>query len=260
VVVSFVNSLTISTGESPGAPSRLCTTVNPVIVVIAAIGVLLAARWLWRQPAATRMQTVTSVLLVVGVLAVLLALLSGRLHPLIAAAGGALLLLRRLFAAKPVFDQFNTGNGASSKVSTRILDMSLNHDSGDMDGTVREGQFAGRSLTQLSIDELLELLAQCRAEDAQSAAVLEAYLDRVHGDSWRDRVGAEPGAQHATAGSASMSAQEARDILGVAGSASRDEIVTAHRKLMLKLHPDRGGSTYLATKVNQAKKLLLKKQ
>jgi hypothetical protein len=210
------------------------------------------------------MQIVTSTLLVVGVLAVLLALLSGRLHPLIAAAGGALLLLRRLFAAKQVFDQFNTGNGAgngaSSNVSTRILDMSLNHDSGDMDGTVREGQFAGRSLAQLSIDELLELLAQCRAEDAQSAAVLEVYLDRVHGDSWRDRVGAEPGAQHAAAGSASMSAQEARDILGVAGSASRDEIVTAHRKLMLKLHPDRGGSTYLATKVNQAKKLLLETQ
>ena len=236
--------------------------MNPVVILIAVIGVVLVARWLWHLPPAVRNKALTSVLLVVGVLALLFALASGRLHPLIAAGGGVFLLLRRLFAAKQIFDQFKTsnsaGNGARSSIATRFLDMSLDHDSGDMDGTVREGQFAGRSLSQMSIDELLELLAQCHAGDAQSAGVLEAYLDRAHGHAWRERTDAGPDAQHTAAGSASMSAAQACDILGVAEAASREEIVSAHRKLMLKLHPDRGGSNYLATKVNQAKELLLK--
>lgn len=238
--------------------------MNLAVVVVAAVLVVLAINWLWRQQAAVRQQTIISVLLVVGALAVLLALFSGRIHPLIAVATGALVLLNRLFAAKRLFDRVDSArgpsDGASSKVSTRILDMSLDHDSGDMDGIVREGRFTGRRLSQLSVDELLELLAQCRTDDAQSAAVLEAYLDRTHADSWRERAGhgADDGPRDAHSGAA-MSAEEAREILGVSESAGHDEIVAAHRKLMQKIHPDRGGSTYLAAKVNQAKELLTKR-
>ena len=234
--------------------------MNPVIIVIALASVLLLVRWLWSQPAATRMQSITTVLLVIGALAFLFALITGRLHPLIALAAGSLLLLRRLLGSRRISAPFNSGagGGGRSSVATRFLDMSLDHDSGDMSGTVREGPFAGRTLAQLSLDELLQLLAQCRAGDTQSAAVLEAYLDRVHGDAWRDRMGPDAGAQNRAGDSAQMGEEEARDILGVGEAAGRDEIVAAHRKLMLKLHPDRGGSTYLATKVNQAKELLLK--
>jgi len=54
-----------------------------------------------------------------------------------------------------------------------------------------------------------------------------------------------------------MSRQEALDVLGLGSNPSRDEIVGAHRRLMQKIHPDRGGSTYLAQQLNEAKRILL---
>ena len=231
--------------------------MNPAVAIFILICVLFAITWLLRQPSAARAQTLRQVLWLGGTFAVLLALLSGRLAPLIAAMGGALIVLPRLFA------RFNTpaqpSGGATSKVSTRFIDMSLDHDSGDLHGTVREGAFSGRQLSQLSIDELLQLLAQCHRDDPQSASVLEAYLDRSHGDSWRDHLSA--GTQHgqgSAQGSAAMNAEQAREVLGVSPHAGHDEIIAAHRQLMQKLHPDRGGSTYLAAQVNQAKDVLLK--
>ncbi|MFT5447115.1 MAG: hypothetical protein ACI9DC_002290 [Gammaproteobacteria bacterium] len=237
--------------------------MNPAVAIIIALCVLFSICWLIKQPRAAALQTLTTVLVVGGVFAVLLALISGRIHPGFAAMGAGLLVLRRLLAMRSAFSSANSsqGNGRQSKVSTLILDMSLDHDSGEMDGTIREGPFTGRKLSQLEQDELRALLIQCRADDAQSAALLETWFDRTQGDDWRDRMGA--GHAHSDEQSnappdASMSVAEARDILGVDDAAGHDEIVAAHRKLMQKLHPDRGGSTYLATKVNLAKELLLK--
>ena len=239
--------------------------MNLVVAVFALICVLFAITWLLRQRAAARWQMFSQVLLVGGIAVLLLAILSGRLPPLIAAIGGGLALLSRLLTAKRIFDCFKPtarpSGGASSKVSTRFVDMFLDHDSGDMSGTVREGRFSGRELSQLSIDELLLLLAQCRSNDAQSATVLEAYLERTHREAWRERdaAGADPHQSYSAQHDLTMSDEEARDVLGVSAHAGHDEIIAAHRQLMQKIHPDRGGSTYLAAKVNQAKEVLSKR-
>ena len=66
--------------------------------------------------------------------------------------------------------------------------------------------------------------------------------------------GDEPGA---TAASGKMSATQAYEILGLKPGCSRDEIIAAHKRMMQKVHPDRGGSDYLAAQINRAKDTLL---
>jgi len=133
--------------------------------------------------------------------------------------------------------------------------MTLAHDSGDIDGEVLEGQFKGRALKQLSLEELLQLLRECQ-DDEESVALLQAYLDRVYADTWRQQAGAQ-GQQQTSSGSGEVSREEALQILGLSSGASEKEIIEAHRRLMQKLHPDRGGSAYLAAKINLAKDTLL---
>ncbi|QQP92355.1 DnaJ domain-containing protein [Skermanella sp. TT6] len=140
--------------------------------------------------------------------------------------------------------------------------MRLDHDSGRMGGEVLRGRFQGRMLDDLGLEELLDLLRECRDADSQSAAILEAYLDRTREEDWR--AGA-PGAGEHGGGSAgsrgtggAMTREEAYEVLGLQPGASEGEIKDAHRRLMLKMHPDQGGSTYLAAKINQAKDLLLR--
>lgn len=151
--------------------------------------------------------------------------------------------------------------GQTSEISTRFLKMTLDHDSGLMSGEVLEGQFVGRRLDQLSFAELLDLLGECQAGDAQSASVLEAYLDRTQPEDWREAAGAEAGADGAgnAAGDSRgfMTKEEAYAVLGLKEGAGKDEVREAHRRLMQKIHPDHGGSNYLAAKINQAKSLLL---
>lgn len=150
--------------------------------------------------------------------------------------------------------------GQQSHVRTDYLEMLLDHDSGEMEGRVLKGGFAGRMLSEMQLEELLELWRECRRQDSQSAQLLEAFIDRHHPD-WRDLAG-EPGAESGDDASnggsrGPMSRDEAYEILGLQPGASKSEIRKAHRTLMKKMHPDQGGSNYLASKVNEAKDLLL---
>ncbi len=149
--------------------------------------------------------------------------------------------------------------GQTSEIATRFLKMTLDHDSGVMSGEVLEGRFAGRRLEELALDELVDLWRECHAADRQSAAVLEAYLDRSQGEAWREAAGAGAGGEGTEAGAAGgvMTRDEAYGILGLEPGASEEEVRDAHRRLMQKVHPDHGGSNYLAAKINEAKDLLL---
>ena len=152
--------------------------------------------------------------------------------------------------------------GRTSSVTTAFLRMSLDHDTGAMSGAVLRGQFAGMRVEELGRGDLLALLRECRAADEEGARLLEAYLDRLHPD-WRDDLGGgagRAGSGQGGGGSASgdLSVEEAYAILGLARGATTAEIKEAHRRLMIKLHPDHGGSDYLATKINRARDLLLR--
>jgi hypothetical protein len=149
--------------------------------------------------------------------------------------------------------------GQKSHVKTDRLEMELDHDSGHMEGQCLSGRFAGRKLSSLSEREAMELLSELQQDGAPEAAVMEAYLDwRLpgwRGDGADDQAQEEAGRGRAR--SSRMSAEEAYALLGIKRGASEDEIRQAHRRLMMKVHPDQGGSTYLAARINEAKEVLL---
>jgi len=145
--------------------------------------------------------------------------------------------------------------GQTSRIATDHLEMELDHDTGAMRGRVLKGAFAGREIETMSPAELGMLWQDCRFSDLQSAQIIEAYLDSAH-PSWREDM-ARAGADAGPAPGGTMTREEAYEVLGLGPGASEEEIRHAHRELMLKLHPDRGGSVYLAAKINRAKDVLL---
>lgn len=146
--------------------------------------------------------------------------------------------------------------GQTSRVATEHLEVELDHDTGQIHGRVLKGFFAGRDLETLAPVEMAHLWQDCRFSDPQSAQIIEAYLDRSH-PTWREDMTRAEGESRGPDGH--MTRAQALEILGLGQGASDDEIGRAHRDLMMKMHPDRGGSTFLAAKINEAKDVLLGK-
>ena len=239
------------------------------LIILGGLAVLLFYffRWLSRQPRNIQWQYMAGLVAIV----LLLLVVSGRAHWLTAVFAallpflrGALSLLahlpllqRVLGGAKTAQSTTASSGTQTSTVSSRYIQMTLNHESGDISGEVLEGRFRGMTLDQLQLEQLLELLRECR-DDEESVAMLEAYLDRVHGDDWRDRAN-ERDRQQAAGNAGTMSCDEALQVLGLSPDPTEEEIIQAHRRLMKNMHPDRGGSDYLAAKINLAKETLLAK-
>jgi len=147
--------------------------------------------------------------------------------------------------------------GRVSRVRTAFLEMELEHDSGAMRGRVLNGTHQGAELDRLDVKTLIGLLGEM---DEDSRRLLASYLDRREPD-WREQATRDDtGAYRSgTPRNGKMTEEEAYQILGIRPGTSPEEIVRAHRSLIKKLHPDQGGSTYLAAKINEAKEVLLRR-
>jgi hypothetical protein len=146
--------------------------------------------------------------------------------------------------------------GQASHVRTAFLEMELDHDSGTMHGRVVAGPHAGAALDTLDRATLIGLFGEI---DSDSRELLAAYLDRREA-GWREHAQGDAAAgsgRSSPRSSGKMTEEEAYQILGIQAGASAEEITRAHRSLMKKLHPDQGGTTYLAARVNEAKDVLL---
>ncbi len=205
-------------------------------------------------------------LLVSALLGGLLVLvLSGRLNVLFAAAGALLPLIPRVArllvgvwpSVMPYFKRHQENK--LSSMQSRFIRLQIDILSGALQGEVLEGEYTGRKLQSMSVDELLQLLEQCKQQDADSAALLMAYLDHSK-PGWSASGSKEDNDTYRRKESSTvMSDHHAREILGVSDEASEKEIVKAHKRLMQKMHPDRGGSVYLAKQINAARDALLEK-
>lgn len=159
------------------------------------------------------------------------------------------------FASTGWFQRTQKTPGQVSRVRSPFVEMELDHDSGAMRGTIIAGAHRGASLDALEMTTLLGLLAEF---DPDSRALLGAYLDRRE-PGWREHAQDDAASGPGPARGSKMTEEEAHQVLGVPAGASDQEIGRAHRALMKKLHPDQGGSTYLAAQINEAKEVLLRR-
>ena len=196
--------------------------------------------------------------------------LAGRILPALLLAAGGLWLVGRLPAgAFRLFGLPFPGSGSRSgpqpgQVSTIesvFLRMRLDHDTGELSGTVVAGLFRGRALHELDRGDVLRLLAELRVSDERGAALLETWADRNLGPDWRRDPEAEreaPGAAPPPPGAMPLTEAEALAALGLGPGADAEAIREAHRRLMREAHPDAGGSAAAAARLNAARDFLLK--
>jgi len=213
-----------------------------------------------KQPAGKRKKIGIKLALYLAAGIVLLLIATGRVHWITAIFAGLVPFLSRVIPLAirlmPFLSQLQKQRmagrmswGDMSTLRSRFLTLQLELSSGRAVGEVVDGPFAGRTLSELSPAQIQELEDFYRREDAESLRLLQAFLQHTRG-------GAQESAGQAPNGD--MSRSEALAILGLEGEPSAAEVVAAHKKLMQRLHPDRGGSNYLAAKVNQAKDRLVR--
>lgn len=182
--------------------------------------------------------------------------LTGRMHWLGAGLAALVPLLRSVilwgFRAAPLVRLLGRFKSTPSQFRTSSLVVTINFASGQINGEITTGDLAGKQLSELSTDEIEKLSQQLKESDKESYVLLQAYLMRsgstneqtannFKSDSYRD-----------------ISKAEAYEVLGISAESSQEEVIKAHKRLMQRLHPDRGGSDYLAAKINAAKDLLTK--
>jgi hypothetical protein len=245
-----------------------------IVVLIAVVIIGYIALGYIRQLKRAQIKKVGAKAGALGFIAILLSLtITGKLYILAALGTGLVLFAKRLFPFLRYFPflkglyqkakvKQSSGSPQHSTIETSLLKMTLDHESGDVDGELLATDNKGKYLSELSLSELVSLYRLADKQYPDSIEVLAAYLDRKYGSDWHQTADAgnySGDSEQNSRGrdSAEMTAIEAYAVLGLNDKATDEEVIAAHRKLMLKLHPDRGGSNYLAAKINQAKNFLV---
>jgi hypothetical protein len=200
---------------------------------------------------------------VIGMFGALLLLLRGRVG-LAAAVAGMVASFAGWRATGAGWSSLrNAASGArpgrASTARSAMIEMRLDHESGAVTGSVLAGAYAGRALETLSRPELFILRQELARDDPDGVSLLETYLDRRFA-GWREADEGQRERRGKGGATGAMSRQEALEVLGLAEGAGATDIIRAHRTLMKKFHPDHGGSTALAARVNQAKDVLMERQ
>ncbi len=231
-------------------------------MVLLVCGLLLIRWFIVAEPRTLTLAAKAAGVAILALLAAYLAL-TGRIGWILGLLPFLLLLLRRVgLGGAASLGSFSLGaTPRMSNVRTRFVEMRLDHETGDLDGDVTQGAYAGRQLSAMSTDELLDLLRALHVDDRKSALLLEAYLDRRCPD-WRTRYAGDdagPGDRQddGTAAAGVSSAEDAYRVLGLEPGASDAAIREAYHRLIASVHPDKGGSSFLAAQVNRAKDILL---
>lgn len=211
-----------------------------------------ATRWFVSASARQIAQAVTTFAAVFSAMASTGLLLTGRLGLAIVTVAATVMAVRALLRGPHVGDPMQgSQEGPASTAETDLLIMRLDHATGEVEGRVKLGDRAGRELRDLGLSQLMALLEEAEREDPASVPLIEAYLDRRVPD-WREQQTQQPYRP-----ASGMDERMALEILGLAKDATTAQIKAAHRELMSRLHPDHGGSAYLAAQLNQARDYLL---
>lgn len=230
------------------------------------LGIMLAlANWYTRASTHDLAQGARTFVAVFSGLASTGLLFTGRFGLAFITIAATIMAIRAIRRGRRGADPMHGGRGPAGdpvQIETDLLRMRLDRESGDVNGAVKTGRFAGRDLGSLERADLLDLLSEAQRVDTQSTSLLEAYLDRRFPD-WREveQPGSSGGGQQGGGSTANdaMDEDEALQVLGLEPGADPEAIRQAHRRLMAKLHPDSGGSTFLAVQINRAKDILLDK-
>lgn len=240
------------------------------IIVVAAIGWLLYTVHLKKMLNQGKAGKIKIALIALGLIFLALAI-TGRAPALFAILGAALtqimrfapLLVRFAPSLKRILGTGAAASGAygssnDSKVETSTLLMTLDHATGTIKGTVLKGQFAQRELDSLNASELKALYQYCCENDTEAQRLLQTYIQRQRSSEWSDQTSHGGSYKASSPSSSAMTTEEAKQVLGLDGPISQASITAAHRSLMGQFHPDKGGSDYLATKINTAREILIK--
>lgn len=234
--------------------------VRLIILIALIVVVTVIVQRLKKTPPAQQRSLYIKLGLSAAAIMLILLAATGRIHWIGAIIGAAIAVTRTglplLLRYFPMLQQAHRkrSNAAasatnSSEVSTNTLKMTLNHDNQQLQGDVIAGPFAGNTLDQLELAQLQTLLDYCQQQDPPSVKLLVSYLSHRFGNAWQTNQSTPP--------NNGLSTNDALAILGLQAGASKEHIIQAHRRMMQKVHPDRGGSDYLAAQINLAKDLLL---